>query len=102
MKIFLDDLRECPNGWIQARNYNEMIKLLEENKAKVEEISLDHDLGETKTGYDICKYLVENDFWFMSKITIHTANAVGAKNMYELLDRYAPKNIKIYHRFANI
>lgn len=102
MKLFLDDLRDCPSDFVPAKTYDEMISLLEQNKGNVEEISLDHDLGETKTGYDVCKYLVENDYWCMNRITIHTANAVGAKNMYQLLDRYAPKRIKISHRFANI
>ena len=98
MKLFVDDLRNCPNQYIQAYNYEEAIKILENNKGNIDEISLDHDLGDVKSGYDICKWLVENEYWTMDKIIIHTANPVGAKNMFQLLDRYAPKNINIVRK----
>ena len=101
IKIFLDDIRPCPDRWVPARDYNEMIMLLEKHKGEVEEISLDHDLGTIRTGYDVCKWIVENEYWNMKKITIHTANPVGSKNMIQLLSRYAPENIKIEQRFAN-
>lgn len=46
MKIFLDDIRKPPNGWIQVYWPDEMINLLK--TGFVEEISLDHDLGVIK------------------------------------------------------
>ncbi|WP_416380688.1 cyclic-phosphate processing receiver domain-containing protein, partial [Gilliamella sp. B2717] len=48
MKIFLDDIRKPPNGWIQVYWPDEMINLLK--TGFVEEISLDHDLGDDKRG----------------------------------------------------
>lgn len=98
-KIFLDDLRTAPSGWIIARNYEEMTKILE-NLNEDFEVSLDHDLGEIKTGYDICKWFVENNK-YPKIVTIHTANPIGAKNMYQLLDRYAPKDVVIRSKYAN-
>jgi hypothetical protein len=43
MKIWLDDERHEPVGWVRAKTAPEAIELLETNK--VSEISLDHDLG---------------------------------------------------------
>lgn len=99
-KIFLDDLREAPKGWIDVRNYDEMVGILKTLKGEEFEVSLDHDLGETKTGYDVCKWMVENEC-YPTVVTIHTANPVGAKNMFQLLDRYAPKNVIIKSKYAN-
>lgn len=101
MKVFLDDVRACPDRWVKATSYNEMIRILETKKGEIEEISLDHDLGEVRSGYDVCKWMVENDYW-VNKITIHTANPVGSKNMLQLLSRYAPDYVKIESRYANL
>lgn len=92
MKIFLDDIRLCPRGFTLAINYDECIKLLSNNHVEV--ISLDHDLGEQYTGYDVVKFMVENEI-YPSIIYLHSSNPVGVKNMYELLDRYAPRNVDI-------
>ena len=43
MKLYLDDVRECPQGWTLVKTAPEMIRCLE--SSEVEEISLDHDLG---------------------------------------------------------
>ena len=53
INIFLDDIRPCPDNYIPARSYDEMIKLLRENKGNIKNISLDHDLGEIRSGYDV-------------------------------------------------
>jgi len=53
MKVYLDDERETPDGWIRVYWPVEAIKLLKEDD--VTEISLDHDLGDDErgTGYDV-------------------------------------------------
>ncbi len=101
IRIFLDDCRPCPDGYILAKNYIEMIKLLEENKGQIEGISLDHDLGEDKSGYDVCKWMVENDNYPEKFITIHSSNPIGVKNMMQLLDRYAPDTCDIRDKYGN-
>jgi hypothetical protein len=88
MKVWLDDWRPAPNGWISCRWPEEVIKLLQTNT--VEEVSLDHDLADPdvigagycsaireRTGYDVLVWIEEqvtiNDF-NPPNILIHTAN----------------------------
>jgi len=42
MKLYVDDLRKCPDGWALARTNTEAIRLL--SSGYVEEISIDHDI----------------------------------------------------------
>ena len=93
IKVFLDDLRKPFKGFILVKNYKECIELLK-NK-KVEAISLDHDLGANKSGYDVALYMVQESI-YPKKIYIHSANPVGAQNIYQLLNRYCPTDVKIY------
>lgn len=59
MKVFLDDEREAPDGWIRAYWPYEVIDLL--HTGAVTEISLDHDLGndERGTGYSVLVWIEE-------------------------------------------
>ena len=89
--LWIDDLRGIPNSYIGeyhtviARSYNEAIHELHRFRYNI--ICLDHDLGEEKTGYDVCKYIIENNIQ-CDEFRIHTSNPVGRKNMTELLRRY--------------
>lgn len=55
MKVWLDDIRnprwEHYTDFIWVRIYDEVIQLL--SQGGVEVLSLDHDLGGKKTGYDV-------------------------------------------------
>lgn len=42
IKLFVDDIRRCPDGWVPARTVTEAIRLLATQN--VEEVSLDHDI----------------------------------------------------------
>ncbi|MFW6122293.1 MAG: cyclic-phosphate processing receiver domain-containing protein, partial [Petrotogales bacterium] len=57
MKIFLDDEREAPPGWERVYWPDEAIELIK--TGNVEEVSLDHDLGDDEkgTGYDVIKWI---------------------------------------------
>lgn len=95
--LYIDDLR-TPCTYIQnhykvtiTRSYQEAINLLEDFTI----IDLDHDLGEEKTGYDICKYIVENNIK-ITRVYIHSSNPVGRFNMYQLLHRYCKCDIIPY------
>lgn len=59
MKVFLDDERPTPAGWIGVRWPNEAIELLQ--TGRVQRISLDHDLGDDArgTGYDVLLWVEE-------------------------------------------
>lgn len=94
MKIWLDDIRSAPDGWISCRWPEEVIKLLETNNVK--EISLD-DLDDPniigqgycssikeRTGYDVLLWIEEqvvNNNFKPPKIYIHTANISAGKKM---------------------
>lgn len=102
MKLFLDDIRSIPRGFEGVRGYSDCIRYLSQNKGKITEISLDHDLGEIRNGYDVCKWIAENEYYEgLERIIIHSANPVGVKNMLQLLDRYCPKNIELLYLDVN-
>lgn len=99
--LYVDDIRQ-PNiirystysyKIIVSRNYDDAINIL--NMCKFNAIDLDHDLGEEKTGYDICKYIIENNIK-LDRVYIHTSNPVGRDNMKQLLERYTNNQIIIY------
>ena len=82
MKLWLDDVREPPEGWLWAETYKHAIQLLE--AGKVEIIDFDHDLGSDKNGYDVACWIerrVHVDGIKPPKWRIHTANPVGAERI---------------------
>ncbi len=95
-KIWLDDIRLPPEGWTWVKTSTEAMLAL--STGNVEEISLDHDLGDeeddTNTGYTVAKF-IEKEAYLKRlpklKWKIHSANPVGRKNMEAALknaDRY--------------
>lgn len=100
MKLWLDDIVPAPKGWILFKTAPEMIKFLQNNKNRVQEISLDHDLGigyGCGTGYDILTWIelqvnIDDNF-VLPKINFHTNNPVAYRRMQGIL-------ISIY-RFYN-
>ena len=88
INLYVDDLRNCPNGFVIARNVEQAINYME--KYTINILSLDHDLGVDKnenlrkSGYYLVKYICENGLR-ANKIYIHTDNVVGRENMYETL-----------------
>lgn len=84
MKVFLDDERETPPGWVRAHWPAEVIALLE--TGLVEEVSLDHDLGDDErgTGYDVILWVEEAVVlrgFAPPKISVHSANSSAAERM---------------------
>lgn len=98
MKIYLDDIRDAPEGWIRAYWPSEVIALL--GQGGVTEISLDHDLGDDQrgTGYDVICWIEEAVVargFVPPKIVIHSANPVGRERMLrgiEAILRVAAQN----------
>ncbi len=77
MKLYLDDERTTPEGWFRVYTAQEAIDVLK--MGLVEEISLDHDLGNKVpgSGYDVLLFIEEQVFlWGVRPpiIYIHTAN----------------------------
>ncbi|MBE5870629.1 MAG: hypothetical protein E7294_05165 [Lachnospiraceae bacterium] len=94
-KIYVDDLRSVPSGYIGTKSVKETVALIEKieaNGGTIECLDLDHDLGEFAwLGGDAIKildYLVSEEKFY--KIFIHTANPVGKANMERMIKRYWP------------
>jgi len=82
MKVYLDDIREPGKGWIWVRRPSDVIHLL--MTGKVEQVSLDHDLGIDATGYDVLTWIEEQvvRFHFIPpEILIHTDNPPARERM---------------------
>lgn len=99
--IFVDNIRfptaDMYKGFDDIfiyRSYKDSINALNFFKNKDYEIyiSLDHDLGEDKTGYNIAKHIVENNI-NIGGFNIHSMNVVGCKNIRDLLTHYGYKEI---------
>lgn len=59
MRVYLDDERPTPDGWVRVYWPDEAIALL--RQGAVTRISLDHDLGDDArgTGYDVIAWIEE-------------------------------------------
>lgn len=81
MKLWLDDLRPIPPGYTHhVKTAEECIELLK--SGEVEEISLDHDLGHEKTGYDVAKWIEANAANIKPmRLRVHSQNPVGVQNI---------------------
>lgn len=83
MKLWLDDERPAPEGWIATRWPEEVIALLE--AGGVTHISLDHDLGDDRrTGYDVLVWIEEavaTRGFVPPEIVIHSANCSARVRM---------------------
>ena len=93
IKIWLDDLRNPPSGYYHCHSVNEVIKKIrkcEQSHVIIEELNLDHDLGDfASDGGDTTKlldFLVQRQTFY--RITLHTANPVGRNKMQRIIDRY--------------
>lgn len=100
MKIFLDDERPVPDGWVLARWPDEVVALL--RTGAVTHLSLDHDLGDDErgTGYDVVLWIEEavaTSDYVPPQIMVHSANSsarqkmqAGITNIQKLLARRLP------------
>ncbi len=84
MRIYLDDERPTPPGWVRVYWPDEAIALLE--TGKVDEISLDHDLGDDVrgTGYDVVLWVEEAVAlrgFRPPKMAVHSANSSARQKM---------------------
>jgi len=82
MKLYLDDERIPPEGWIQVRWPEDAVEILK--TGKVTELSLDHDLGNDShgTGYDVILWIekeVVTKGFVPPRITVHSANLSARK-----------------------
>ncbi|RSD25413.1 cyclic-phosphate processing receiver domain-containing protein [Mesobacillus subterraneus] len=101
ISVFLDDFRKPPQGYVLAETIDECIILLK--SYEIDHLSLDHDLTSySRNGLMLVKIMVAERL-FANRITIHSANSVGGKAMYNCFlnaqkDHMMPQNIKVYLR----
>ncbi len=111
-KLWLDDVRIAPAGWIWAHSVDEAKKLMSSG-VRFDEMSLDHDMGlgppcsecanrgcyqdckchchdNLPTGYDFVKWMGENNLWPPKRPNVHSMNPAGKQNMDEYINRYGP------------
>lgn len=90
MKLYVDDMRQPPDGWIICRSVRLAKGLL--TMGYVNELSLDHDMGDGKpTGYDLLCWIEDEtankeDFW-PPALHVHSANPVGCARMQQAIAR---------------
>lgn len=94
MKLWVDDLRDAPdNSWVEVRKVQTAISMLAH--FPMEEISLDHDIENRpsdETFLPVAYYIGEKYHAHTHpKITIHSINPVGAKEIQKVLDDYGIK-----------
>ncbi|MEM7431991.1 MAG: cyclic-phosphate processing receiver domain-containing protein [Pseudomonadota bacterium] len=92
MKVYLDDERDTPDGWVRAFWPDEVIELLE--SGNVVELSLDHDLGDDErgTGYDVLIWIEEHvalHGFKAPKIRVHSANSSARLKMEAAIEAIA-------------
>ena len=93
MRVWLDDTRDAPPGWVRAFTPEEVIGLLRLGAAT--EVSLDHDLGlehgeSERTGYTVLLWLemeVGTGRWTrpLPDISVHSGNPVGRDRMMRVI-----------------
>lgn len=98
MKIWLDDQRTAPNGWIHIHNIEEVERIVEIMIAKkdltIDEISYDFHLSHPKSGLDVMKVFSEeciknktSRFWAKT-IHYHSTDPKGIKIMKEYARKF--------------
>ena len=106
IKVYLDDVRDTPDGWTCTYTVEQTIELLK--TGNVVELSLDHDLGQDKDGndladgYDVLVWLerevATNGFVPPSVIHIHSANSAAwprMKSAIQQIERMHHMNTRV-------
>lgn len=105
MKIWVDDIRLPPEGWVWLKTSQEAIHYLTVVKSNFDKglpneihlMSLDHDLGGDDTTRPIVLWCCENDFWPV-EVVVHSANPVGVEYLEGMIERYHPDSAHKYTR----
>lgn len=85
ISVFMDDYRSPPEGYVFVETIDECIELL--RNFDIEHLSLDHDLiSKTRNGTMLVQMMIDEKL-FANRITIHSANSVAGKGMYNYLKK---------------
>lgn len=95
-RLFIDDQRPIPAGWLGARTVSEAIAVLA--VLPIREVSLDHDIIFPRSGSDLYQALSSETFkgvaYYIAQmpdadrpiVRIHTANVGAGKTMCDILN----------------
>ncbi len=105
MKLYIDDIRPAPEGWHQAKTVSAAIRFIAQFGEKITEISIDHDISyavevagiqrpfPSPETFQPVAYFISIFYSARSvdspKITIHSANPVGAKQIEMIFKDYS-------------
>lgn len=111
MKIWLDDERPAPTGWLHVKTVAEAFKVLldaDEFKESIEEISCDNDLGEDiPEGYTFLDKIEElfhtGDPYSLikTKFRVHSANSGRRVYMEQTIASIKRKQDEYEGKFGN-
>jgi len=90
VKVWLDDWREEPEGWLRTLTVEETIEAIE--SFNVVELSLDNDLGiGLREGIEVMDWLEQrllcHEILPPEKMYVHSQNPVAARNMRQIIDK---------------
>ena len=103
MRLWIDDCRPAPEGYIWLKSTNEALCFITNHIHDIEEIALDHDAGDyVNQGGDYINILNELEKLFRKspstfigcKFSIHTANPVGAANMRRIIQKNGWREVR--------
>jgi len=117
IKIWLDDWRPAPDGWVRAHNVEEVIlHLLHQH---IDQMSLDHDLDQPDTcpqchmhcgfgdgvcdrgcschrdnghmtGLQLVEWMVRHDRWPATRPEVHSHNLLNSLRMKKMIAEHFP------------
>ena len=93
LKIWVDDVRPAPEGYIWLKSVNEVKKYLADPHIlcnyEISLIDLDHDAGDyAKDGGDYIRILDYLEMvGYNGDLRIHSMNAVGVQNMRNIIQK---------------
>lgn len=96
MKLWIDDMRVAPKGYVWCKSVNEAIQFIEANYNFIELIDIDHDAGDyAYDGGDYIRVLDWLEFMGLNyPIRIHTMNTVGRQNMRLIIEKNGWREIR--------
>ena len=89
LKLYLDDQRAAPTGWVLASTADEAIDIL--RRGEVTELSLDYDLGDPRcgNGLQVLKWLesaISEGKVRLPQMSAHSGSPLGQQRLMAQID----------------
>lgn len=90
MRLYIDGLRESPEGWESVKTCSEAESLVYHHLSQISAISLDYSLDNGKTGIEVLDYLLtiikRKCLINVPPIKVHCRNKAHAHELQEKID----------------